>query len=351
MKQIKLFWYNLVTNYPKGIVNWLLLSLLWILSWLYRLIILIRAGLYKSGIIKQIKLSCPVISIGNITVGGTGKTPMIDYLAQQFAQKNKKVVVLSRGYGRVDGGRDDEQLSFDNKSIIRLTGANRAKLGQLACKAYLPDVILLDDGFQHWRIQRDWDIVMIDCLNPFGSRNLFPAGILREDLNALKRASLFILTHCNLVRESDVAKITDYLVGFNKPIIKSIHKPIALINQEQKLVDIPLESLKGKKVESFCGIGNPDSFRSTLGKLGILLSGFSIFPDHYVYNESEISDLVKQAREQKSDYIITTIKDIVKIPHNFIPEITIYALKVELDIIEGKEKLEVISNNVFKGDI
>jgi len=360
--------------------------ILWLLSLLYRLILLLRAFFYKCGLIKTTKLPCPVISIGNITVGGTGKTPMTEYLAKYFAGKNKKVVVLSRGYGKIAnkeiasppdghrGGRndmlqkDDEGISVSSNLIIRLTGANRSKLGQEAIAKYslrcsdterpvssggvgAPDVILLDDGFQHWTVARDLNIVMIDCLNPFGNWCLLPAGILREPLSALKRADIFILAHTDLVTAEKLAQVIQYLSHLGKPVIKSIHKPIGFISPSEqttssnKMITTPSPPLirgnlaEGSKSWAFCGIGNPDSFRLTLEKAGLSLVGFTAFPDHYQYKAEDIKRIESLAAKSGAECIVTTRKDMVKVV-DCGAQLPLYALQIELVIIEGKEKLE-----------
>jgi len=341
MKSLKLYWYNLASKPPRTVFGWILLSLLWLVSLIYRIATAKRNFLYKIGLFRSIKLPCKVISVGNITVGGTGKTPMVEYLAKEFVKQNKKVVILSRGYGRIDGVKDDEASSFSDKSIIRLTGSNRAKLGAIACKEHSPDVIILDDGFQHLRIKRDIDIVMIDCLSPFGNYQLLPAGILREDLKALKRASVLVLAHSDLVQDTELSEINNSLSRFGKPIIKSIHKPIILVGATEKEQELNAEAIKGKKVWAFCGIGNPDSFLLTLNKLGISLRGFTLFPDHYMYVESDINELIRQSCEANAEYIVTTMKDMAKVKSQINnPQIPIYALRIELEVTGGKTKLE-----------
>ncbi|MBI4833512.1 MAG: tetraacyldisaccharide 4'-kinase [Planctomycetes bacterium] len=338
MKSIKLWWYNIASGRKLGFFDLVMLTAFWLVSLLYRFILLFRTCLYKCGLVKPVKLAVPVISIGNITVGGTGKTPMTEYLAKYFADKNKKVVVLSRGYGSVGGSGDDEKLSVSSDKVIRLTGPNRAKLGKEAVAKYSPDVILLDDGFQHWRLARNLDIVMIDCLNPFGNWHVFPAGTLREHLNALRRADIFILTHTDLVKDEHLLRMTNLLTALGKPVMKTIHKPVGFISPEGKTV--PLADLAHKKSFAFCGIGNPDSFKLTLEKAGLSLAGFTAFPDHYRYTADDISKLYEHAKNSGAECLVTTRKDMVKIPMTNNQSPIIYSLQIELAITEGKEKLE-----------
>jgi len=336
MKHLRLFWYKLASGKTSTFIGYLILSILILLSFIYYLLLILRKSFYGLGFIKKKKLSCPVISVGNITVGGTGKTPMVEYLARSLLDKGKKVVVLSRGYGKIDDQKDDEALT--DTSIIRLTGSDRAKLGEVACEKHSPDVIILDDGFQHWRLQRDIDIVMIDCLNPFGNKRILPAGILRERLSSLERATAFILTHVDLVSDSQLSEITSYLAKFNKHIIKSKHEPVGFYSNEESL---DVQSLKGKRVWGFCGIGNPVSFKLMLKKLGMELAGFSSFPDHYKYREKDINILKKEAVRAGVKYLITTMKDKVKIEYQLL-DVKLYALKINLVITEGNDKLENI---------
>jgi tetraacyldisaccharide 4'-kinase len=325
-------------------------------SFLYRLISGARTWLYESGVWKQRKLEARVISVGNVTAGGTGKTPLVIYLAEKLKEKNRKVAILTRGYGRkkkqmveltkqtrerinwVDVGDEPYLLAGRLVDVPILVSRRRAISGRHAIRELGSEILILDDGFQHLKLSRDLDIVVIDSTDPFGNGRLLPAGILREPLTSLKRADLFVMT------KTDQASSTDELIGVLKghnpkaPIVESVYRVRSV---EDLISGHPVEpkDMRGKSAIAFSGIGNPASFESSLKQLGIRISKHRKFRDHHAYGRKDIADIKRQAEESRADFIITTEKDSVRIPLVKESEIPFYVLGIDLAVIQGEETL------------
>ncbi len=316
------------------------------LSILYAGAITLRGWLVTLKLIPATKIPVPVISVGNVTVGGTGKTPLVIYLAKKLAARGKKIGILARGYGKIDETSDDEALTGSTpelKNVIRSTGPDRSATGRKLLADHQVKSIILDDGFQHRRIKRDLDLVTIDCLNPFGHGRLLPAGALREPLSSLYRADCFILTRTDLVDKENLRKIEERLKKFNKPILKSIHQPVKLIpvNHHNGLA---LTDLPTRKSHAFCGIGNPNGFRKTLEKLKSNPVGMTVFPDHHLYQTSDLDRLNTSARENGAELLITTEKDARRLK-KLDQGLPVYALQIELVIVEGENILTELLKN------
>lgn len=324
----------------------------------------LRFLLYRSGAVKPKKLQAKVISIGNITLGGTGKTPLVIYLAEKLKQKELKVSILTRGYKRrkkelTEIGRENKKriswtevgdepylLASRLYDVPVLISKDRANAGVSAERKYQADFLVLDDGFQHWKLSRDLDIVVIDSTNPFGNLKLLPAGILREPLSSLKRADIFVLNKVDQI--SDEHNVIRVLRRYNQdaPIIQSVYK----INSIERLLDhsskekhLPIQveetHLEGKKALAFSGIGNPLSFEKSLDLLKVQVLSHRRFPDHFFYQKKDILNLEKEAQNLEADFMITTEKDSIRIPMMSELKIPIYIFKIDLVIINGEETL------------
>ncbi|OGL46917.1 MAG: tetraacyldisaccharide 4'-kinase [Candidatus Schekmanbacteria bacterium RBG_16_38_10] len=341
----------------KGLFATVLKGILYVLSLGYFVGYKLRAALYKVGILKSTKLPCKVISMGNITVGGTGKTPAVEWLAKWFVSRNMKVAILSRGYGAIPSQDVDDESPFDLsvENIIRVTGKDRVSLAKRVIAEYKSDIIILDDGFQHFRIKRDIDILTVDATNPFANGYLLPRGFLRETPSSIKRADVILLTRVNQTSGEELALLKTRLqpITVDRCIVESIHKPIYVKNIFKAETTHYAEWLKGRKCYAFCGIGNADAFRKTVESLGAELVRFRHFPDHYNYTELEIRQIVAEAQEFMADILITTEKDAIRlrsIGDSF--ALPIFFLKIELDIIKNLElmekKLEALMSAVAK---
>jgi tetraacyldisaccharide 4'-kinase len=330
-----------------------ILKALYPLSKIYGFVVKTRIFFYKKGILKSVRLPVPVISVGNITMGGTGKTPVVEYIARYLQKKGKRVAILSRGYAaniRQENSSltknvcNDEYLLFRGNipNIPHLLNKDRVKSGLEAIRHFQAEYLLLDDGFQHLRLTRDLNIVTIDALNPFGYEYVVPRGMLREPLEELRRADMIMLTHADQCSHDKIKGVIDRLhkIAGHVPIVETVHKPICLESLNgAETMDVTW--LYGKRVFAFCAIGNPVSFRKSIERLGGELLGFSIFPDHHVYTPSELRELNKEMLRVRPDAVIITQKDRVKMGND--PELwdfPLWTLKMEICIVKGYEIFE-----------
>jgi len=341
-----------------------LFPLLFFCSLIYRLILKLKEFLYKKNILVRKRVtSTKIICVGNITVGGTGKTSTVIYLANELIRKGYKVVILTRGYKRKKKS-DEPFILSDGQQILRtiqesgdepymlakklkyipvIVGRKRYLSACLAIEKFGPDIILMDDGFQHTELERDLDIVMIDCLNPFGNNYLLPLGILREPLIALKRAKIVVLTNCNFVNWVRLNFIINKITGINRgiKIIRTAHKPCSITNYTtNEIYDI--NWLRDKSVVLLHAIGNPKSFELTIESTGAKILNNYRFLDHHWYRKKELKKIL-----MKYEYIITTEKDAVRIENidNLDKKLLskLFILNIELEdhgiLIDTVEKL------------
>jgi tetraacyldisaccharide 4'-kinase len=256
----------------------------------------------------------PVVSIGNLTLGGTGKTPCVEYVGRFYSERDIRVTILSRGYGSESGWNDEAMVLEENlPEVPHLQGSDRIALANVAVEELEAELLILDDGFQHRRLSRNLDVVLVDATRPPASDYLFPRGTLREQASGLSRADAIVLTRCDQVRPDEVDSIRNWISQrfLGKPVAVTEHKPVDLIGGET--VE-PLDSLKGRPVAGFCGIGNPTAFRRTLESLGGSIMDFRAFPDHHNYTRMDVDELIRWANGFPADTLIaTTQKDWVKL--------------------------------------
>lgn len=321
----------------------LLLVLLRVCAVIYSLIMRLRAAAYAAGVLRSHKLPRPVISVGNITVGGTGKTPMTAWLARHLISRGKRVAVLSRGYGGnlegtvaivADGNRrllgpeeagDEPCLLADLvPGLMVVIGSDRYRAGCLAMERLNPDLFILDDGFQHLRLRRDLNILLLDSREPFANGRILPAGFLREPVSAVRRADLAVFTRC---RDDVPAAAT---LPATIPICRARHR----LNGFTTLSDSTLRSfgeLAGKRGVAFAGIADPTGFFDELEREGAVLAATLAFPDHTGYGDEECAALAKLLRSTRADYLITTAKDAVKLMALGSEEVRCYVASLELE--------------------
>jgi tetraacyldisaccharide 4'-kinase len=304
----------------------------------------------------------PVVSIGNITTGGTGKTPLVIWLCRQiisdsqFQISSSQCAILTRGYKANKNYRDEPAVLAESCPGIqvvvnpdRVAGAAEA-VGRFGAK-----VIIMDDGFQHRRLGRDVDIVAIDVTEPFGYGKLLPAGLLREPVTALKRADAAVITRCDQVEEAELTQLEDKLKRINPEMViaRSIHAPVCAKTVDDR--EINLEELKGKRIFAFCGIGNPGAFLSTVKALGAELVGSKVFDDHYHYTDDCLADIYEQARLLDAELILTTQKDWVSISPSAMPnaskDFNIAYLAIELHFISREDKITELIKIALAGRI
>lgn len=332
--------YNLVTCKIKGPLAWFLRGFLFVLSLIYGLAVVILAFIYR---IRPQRFNAKVISIGNITLGGTGKTTLVEYLCAKLTSSGKKIAVLSRGYKRDAtregfAGMGDEPAMLQKKLpwVYVIVDKDRVKAGIKAIKEYAADTLILDDGLQQWRIFKDLEIVTIDASNPFGNYRMLPAGFLREPFAALKRADIFVLTQ--VVSGQDTSGLTAKLKKINSRalIVESMHKPELFSNVRNPDESLSLSSFQGKNVAVFSGIGNPQGFEDCIRSLGINIGLSLRFSDHHDYTQGELDGIAKSAQEKRMDAIITTQKDAVKIRQLETAGLAVFVLDIKLNITKNE---------------
>jgi tetraacyldisaccharide 4'-kinase len=313
------------------------------LSLLYTVVVKARLAGYRHGIFRTRMLPCKVISIGNITVGGTGKTPLTLHVTQMIHKLGCKVVVLSRGYrgaAETTGGvvSDGEHLLMEarrsgdepymmalhlkNLRVPVMVGRNRFDIGSAAVNTFRPDVIVLDDAFQHVRLARDLDLVLLDGRRPFANGHLLPRGPLREPVAALQRSSALILNHYSTVQQRPVSKLPRE-VAANRPVFQARFVPyIARIVPSRTSREYPsapgIDFLTNIAVYGFSGLARNKRFRQTLKETGCNICGFRSFADHHAYTDGELKSLLEAARKTGAEYLITSEKDWVRI-HQKLP--------------------------------
>jgi tetraacyldisaccharide 4'-kinase len=279
----------------------------------------------------------PVVSVGNLTLGGTGKTPTVEWVSRWFRARGVRVAILSRGYGR-EGSVNDEALALEENlpDVPHLQDPDRVRIAGIAVHELESQVLVLDDGFQHRRLARDLDLVLLDALEPFGFGRLVPRGMLREPLGSLRRADVAMITQADMVSESTLQTIRDRAeraAGRSLRWVLARKAPIELIGGSAgpEPTGLPRDSA----VAAFCGIGNPDGFRKTVESLGLGLLSFRTFPDHHLYNAADVADLTAWAREAGAVLVLTTQKDLVKLRVESLGASPLRALRISLEIIEG----------------
>ena len=339
----------------------ILLSPLYLLSIPYAWAIRLRSALYSSHLLGTTQLPCPVVSVGNITVGGTGKTPLVMALATGLQDRGISVAILSRGY---KGKRASGQVVSDGKTIYLsseeagdepyllatrlkntpvLIGKDRINNGRIALQRFGNRGILLDDGFQHLPLYRDLNIVLVDSTIGFGDHYLLPRGILREPLSHLRRADLFLLTK---VENPEACQPLERLIRKihpSAPVFHSCYEASGLIGPHGEWEALP--SLKGKKVLALSGIANPSSFLSLLIKCGMKVIKEAIFPDHYRYTQKDIVAIEEEGKG--ADSIVTTEKDLVRLADLKTGRLPIRALQIEMKVWEEALFQEVL--RLFQG--
>lgn len=339
-------------------------------SWIYGFVAQTRLWLFDHGFLHRYPLGCQVISVGNITAGGTGKTPMVEALARVLQQKGRRVAILSRGYRKKEdslgkkvrrGGlvrkiprivSDGRRLLLDSEhsgdepymlasnleGVVVLVDKDRVNSGRYAVRTFGCDTLLLDDGFQYQHLKHRMDLVLVDCGNPFGNGHVLPRGILREPLKNLRRASFICITK---VRGRDTTALRRRIRELNPSagLMECDHVP-CLLRHAFTRAELPLGALRGARVFSVAGIASPRSFDTSLEDLGATLLGRRHFADHHRFSQQEVIDLVNEAASLGASMVVTTEKDAVRMPRIDRCAIPIYYLRIEIRFNSGLEEFE-----------
>lgn len=308
----------------------------------YSLAMRVRNRRYDTGRAEIHHVGVPVVCVGNLSLGGTGKTPMVAWIARWLRDQGIRVTLVSRGYGAEAGSRNDEALELEQMlpDVPHLQNRDRVAAARLAIEEFECQLILLDDGFQHRRLARDLDIVLLDATEPFGYGHVFPRGMLREPLAALERAHVVALSRADMVDEARRQQIRRHVESYAPAAdwMEVVHRPRALRSAGGE--EVPLDMLRGQRVAAFCGIGNPRGFRHTLESSGCQIVDFRPFADHYAYARSDIDQLAGWADALRIDAVVCTHKDLVKIGIESLGRSPLWALAVGLEFLSGQSALE-----------
>lgn len=305
----------------KGVGPGVLRAALCVVEPAYASAVILRNKLYDRGVRAARRLSRPVISIGNLTTGGTGKTPMVRWLAERLRDEGRQVAILSRGYGARSGGPGDELTMLDRllnstsaAKVWLRAGPDRFAAGKSLLDEH-PEInaVLLDDGFQHRRLARDLDIVLISAAEPFGFGHVIPRGLLREPLSGLRRANAVVLTHADQVGGDALSAIEKQVRRQNAtvPIYQALHRPIGVKSRDG--AEHPMDELSRRRFFAFCGIANPQVFQRHLSQFATNFVGSHWFGDHHHYTFRDLKQIADAARGCGAELLVTTAKDWVKV--------------------------------------
>lgn len=350
-----------------------LLGVLKGLSLLFLVVVSIRDLLYRVGLLRRYPLGTQVISIGNITAGGTGKTPVTEIFARTLAAEGRKVAILSRGYRRKEapwwqrlftqvvekplvvsdgkrvlldstmGGDEPYMLASNLPGVAVVVDRNRVKAGRYAVRRLGCDTLILDDGFQYKKLKHSIEVVLVDATNPFGNGNMLPRGILREPARNLKRADIVFLTKCR----GDVSAVKEEIRRYNTTaeIVECNHSPRVLKDVWSR-EEFPLDWLDGKTVCTLSGIASPKGFENSLRHLGAKVVWCERYADHHRYDPSEVLYALNRTADMGADALVTTEKDAVRFPRLETTPVRCLYLRIAIEILAGGESFTQLINRI-----
>ncbi len=296
------------------------------------------------------RVAVPVVCVGNLTLGGTGKTPMVQWIVRCLQASGVQAAIVSRGYGSQAGQPNDEAMLLELvlPGVPHLQNPDRVAAARQVIRQFDAQAIVLDDGFQHRRLGRDLDIVLLDATEPFGFEHVFPRGTLREPATGLARAQVVVLSRADMLQPVEREKIRERVRQLAPHAVwcEVQHRPSQLLGTEG--LALPLSELRGKRVAAFCGIGNPAGFRHTLDALGCEVVGWREFADHHLYTASEIDALSDWANSLEAELALCTQKDWVKINRPALGNLPLRALGIELAFLSGQALLETALREAAK---
>ena len=358
-------------NQPSGMR--LLLAVLKGFSLLFACIVAVRGFLYRIGLLRRYPLGIQVISIGNVTAGGTGKTPVTEIFARTLAAEGRKVAILSRGYRRKEapwwqrmftqviepplvvsdgkhvlldsatGGDEPYMLASNLPGVAVVVDRDRVKAGRYAIKRLGCDTIILDDGFQYQKLKHSVEVVLVDATNPFGNGHMLPRGVLREPVRHLKRADIIFLTKCKGDTADVIAEIRKY--NTKAEIVECSHAPRVLKDVWSR-EEFPLDWLDGKTVCTLSGIASPKGFENSLRALGSKVVWCERYADHHRYDSSEILYALNRTADMGADALVTTEKDAVRFPRFETSPVRCLYLRISIEILRGSESFQQIINRI-----
>ncbi|MBO7482685.1 MAG: tetraacyldisaccharide 4'-kinase [Kiritimatiellae bacterium] len=350
-----------------------LLGFLKCLSFVFSAVVAFRYFLYRSGFLRRHPLGIQVISIGNVTAGGTGKTPVTEIFARTLAAEGRKVAILSRGYRRKEapwwqrmftqvidpplvvsdgkrvlldsatGGDEPYMLASNLPGVAVVVDRDRVKAGRYAIKRLGCDTIILDDGFQYQKLKHSVEVVLVDATNPFGNGNMLPRGVLREPARHLKRADIIFLTKCR----GDTASVKEEIRKYNAKaeIVECTHAPKVLKDVWSR-EEFPLDWLSGKTLCTLSGIASPKGFENSLRHLGAKVVWCERYADHHRYDSSEVLYALNRTADMGADALVTTEKDAVRFPRFETAPVKCLYLRIAIEILKGGESFREIINRI-----
>ena len=374
-EKLEQFFLEVIREHRHDLAGTIMKGFLFIASRIYQRAVLFRLWMYDNRVIRNRAIGCLVVSIGNVTCGGTGKTPVVEVFARSLSQKGRRVAILSRGYRSRDrsllsklqkkfsskkmevpprvvsdgknllldsvrAGDEPFMLASNLKNVAVLVDKDRVKSGLYAIEEFGTDTLILDDGFQYLNLKAHINILLVDSTAPFDNHHVLPRGLLREPIRSIRRADYIFLT------KSDGSPKLRHLKSFlrrqnhHAEIIECCHKPQYLEDVYQKGSRLPLDYLKGKKVASISAIANPASFNAFLSELGSNIVEEIHYADHHRYRQQEMIDFINAAKAAGADMIMTTEKDAVRMPRLDRRDIPILFLRVQIDILSGQENFD-----------
>ncbi|MBR2425975.1 MAG: tetraacyldisaccharide 4'-kinase [Lentisphaeria bacterium] len=374
-EHIEQYFIEAIRNRRRGPFDLLFTGILFLISRVYRRIVLFRLWLYDNRVIRNRAIGCLVISIGNLTCGGTGKTPVVEIFAKTLNKKGRKVAVLSRGYrsrdrsfldklrkkfsskkkevpprvvsdgknlllNSITAGDEPYMLASNLKEVAVLVDKDRVKSGLYAIEEFQRDTLILDDGFQYLNLKSHINILLVDSTMPFDNHHVLPRGLMREPVTNIKRADYIFLTKSD--GSPKLRHLKMFLRRHNRraEIIECCHRPKYLEDVYQRGVQFPLSWLKNKKTASLSAIANPASFNSFLLQNGAELVLKRHYADHHRYRQQEMIDFINDAKAAGAEVIMTTEKDAVRMPRLDRLDIPILFLRIEIDILSGQENFD-----------
>ena len=363
-------------NQPGGVR--VLLAVLNFLSKIFQFVVAVRYCFYNWGLLRRFPLGCQVISIGNVTAGGTGKTPVTEKFAHELTAAGRKVAILSRGYRRKEapwwkrmftqvveqpplvvsdgrqikldaatGGDEPYMLASNLPGVAVVVDRDRVKAGRYAIKRLGCDTLILDDGFQYQKLKHSIEVVLVDATNPFGNGHMLPRGVLREPARHLKRADIIFLTKCR----GDVSAVRDEIRRYNATaeIVECNHAPKVLKDVWSR-EEYPLSWLEGKTTCTLSGIASPKGFENSLRHLGAKVVWCERYADHHRYDASEVLYALNRTADMGADALVTTEKDAVRFPRFETTPVRCLYLRIAIEIISGRENFDQIINRIcFRG--
>ncbi len=287
------------------------------------------------------RLEVPVVSVGNLTLGGTGKTPTVAWLAEWFQRQGRRPAIVSRGYRSGSQAWNDEALELAQRlpNIPQVQNPDRIVASRQAIARFGCDIILLDDGFQHRRLGRDLDLVLLDATEPFGFEHVFPRGTLREPLSGLSRAEVVVLSRANLLTAPQRSSIRQRVAQLAPTAqwLEIAQTPTHFLNSSRQKQ--ALDVLRGPPLAAFCGIGNPSGFQQMLQSSGFDVAVFRTFPDHHPFSTEDTESIARSAAAAGAEAVVCTHKDLVKFEQDRLNGIPFWALVIETEVLSGQEQL------------